>query len=57
MCVGVIGDYVECFVEVFKYGVFEFFLRFVAGFRENGWFEKYGFKRYYGEILVWFGDF
>jgi len=55
-CVGAIGDYVECFAEALKHGVLELSLRLVAGPRENGWLEKYGFKRHHGETSAWPGD-
>ncbi len=48
MCLGGIGDYVECFGEALQNGVLELSLRLVAGPGEKGWPDKLAFCRRHG---------
>jgi len=48
MCLGGIGDYVECFGEALQNGVLELSLRLVAGPGEKGWPNKLAFCRRHG---------
>ena len=45
MCVGGIGDYVECFAEALQHGVLELSMRLLTGPTESGWHESYGTAR------------
>ena len=47
MCVGGIGDYVECFAEALQHGVLELSLRLVAGPGEHGWPVALGTTRHF----------